>query len=146
MAFAADYLHAVGGFDAALGTGTLARGGDDLAALFGVVASGRSLAYRPGAIVWHHHRRDAASLPRQTYDYAVGLGAYLTSAVVHHPKEIGGLLRRLPGGVSLLRRREAHRAAEHWSPSLERIAHRGLLIGPFAYARSRLQGARLRSP
>jgi GT2 family glycosyltransferase len=142
MAFEADFLRRIGGFDAALGTGTIARGGDDLAALFQLVMSGRTLAYRPGAIVWHHHRRDVASVRRQTHDYAVGFGAYLTSAVVHNPKAVAGLLRRLPAGLSLLRTRDVNRRAEHWPSSLERLAHRGLLVGPLAYAASRARGAR----
>ena len=145
MAFAADFLRRIGGFDAALGTGTVARGGDDLAALFRVVMSGRTLAYRPGAIVWHHHRRDGGSVEKQTYDYAVGLGAYLTSAVVHHPKAVAGLLRRLPAGLSLQRTRDVNRRSEHWPHRLERLAHRGLLAGPFAYAASRARVARTRS-
>lgn len=139
MAFQTEFLRGIGGFDAALGTGTPARGGDDLAALFRVVMSGRTVAYRPGAVVWHHHRRDEASLAQQTYDYSVGLGAYLTSAIVHNPRALTALIRRLPGGISLFRAREDVRRNEHWPPNLVREARRGLVAGPFAYARSRLR-------
>jgi GT2 family glycosyltransferase len=137
MAFRADFLRRRGGFDPYLGAGTIARGGDDLAAFFEVIVTGATLAYRPESIVWHHHRRDEASLERQVFDYGVGLGAYLTSALIHHPELVADLLRRLPAGVSLLREREANRAAASWPPELERVARRGLLYGPIAYARSR---------
>jgi GT2 family glycosyltransferase len=136
MAFRASVLRRMGGFDAALGTGTLARGGDDLAAFYRVVTSGWSLAYRPAAIVWHRHRRDGASVRQQVHDYAVGLGAYLTSAVAHHPAAIPHLVRALPRGVSLLRTRERHRRDDLWPRELERVARRGLVLGPIAYAAS----------
>ncbi len=137
MAFDTGFLRSLRGFDAALGTGTIARGGDDLVAFFRVVMSGRTVAYRPAAIVWHRHRRDPESVRRQTYDYAVGLGAYLTSAIVHHPRAFAGLLRRLPAGASLQRKHDADRRSALWSSSLQRLSHRGLITGPFAYAASR---------
>jgi glycosyltransferase involved in cell wall biosynthesis len=138
MAFRADVLRRRHGFDPALGTGTRARGGDDLAAFFGVVMAKWVLAYQPAAIVWHRHRRDGVSVRRQVHDYAVGLGAYLTSAVVHHPTAVPALLRGLPRGVSLLRTRERHRQDDNWPVDLERTARRGLLLGPFAYMASRI--------
>jgi GT2 family glycosyltransferase len=142
MAFRADVLRRLHGFDPALGTGTRARGGDDLAAFFRVVTAGWTLAYRPSAIVWHRHRRDGVSVAQQVHDYAVGLGAYLTSAVVHHPTTVPAFLRGLPRGLALLRTRERHRQDSDWPPNLERIARRGLVTGPFAYAASRVSAAR----
>ena len=47
MSFDAEMLRAMGGFDQATGTGTVARGGDDLAAFFAVIAAGHSLVYQP---------------------------------------------------------------------------------------------------
>lgn len=141
MAFETEFLRSVGGFDAALGAGTIARGGDDLAALFRVMTSGRALAYRPGAIVWHHHRRDMGSVRKQAFNYALGLGAFLTSAVVNDPKAAVGLLRRLPAGLSLMRNREMDRRETNWPASMESLEHRGLLVGPLAYAASRARKA-----
>jgi O-antigen biosynthesis protein len=47
MAFRMDALRQIGGFDSALGAGTLARGGDDLASFFAVVTAGYQLVYEP---------------------------------------------------------------------------------------------------
>ena len=85
MAFRADCLRRLGGFDPALGTGTTARGGDDLAAFFNVLVSGQRLVYQPAAVVRHWHRDHDSALATQAYGYGVGLGAYLTDAVVRHP-------------------------------------------------------------
>jgi GT2 family glycosyltransferase len=144
MAFRAEFLRRLGGFDPCLGAGTIAKGGDDLAAFFEVVTSGATLAYRPSAVVWHHHRRDDASIAQQVHDYGVGLGAYLASALFHHPGWGVALLRRAPAGVALLRQREADRAGRRWPPELERLARRGLLYGPIAYSRSRWAHRRVR--
>ena len=53
MAFRAAPLRARHGFDPGMGTGTPARGGDDLAAFFAVIASGHALLFTPAALVWH---------------------------------------------------------------------------------------------
>ena len=74
MSFDRDALRDIGGFDAVIGTGTVARGGDDLAAFFGVIAAGHRLVYQPTALVWHRHRRDLESLANQAYGYGVGSG------------------------------------------------------------------------
>ena len=140
MAFDAAFLRRIGGFDPALGAGTPARGGDDLAALFQVVSSGRAVAYRPGAIVWHHHRRDLASVRNQAYGYAIGLGAYLTSIVADDPAAVAHLLRRVPAGLSLLRARQHGRVSAHWPADIKRLERRGMLMGPFAYLASRARG------
>ena len=147
MAFSAEWLSSIGGFDPATGVGTAAMGGDDLLALFRVIASGRRLAYRPGSLVWHHHHRDEASLRRQAYGYGVGLGAYLTSAAVHEPRMLASMLRQVPAGISYLRGRGdgPKIRSDDWPASLTRLERRGLLYGPFAYARSRARTRRTRS-
>ncbi len=139
MAFDTAWLRSVGGFDAATGVGTPARGGDDLLALFRVLRSGRSLAYRPGALVRHHHHRDPAAVRRQVYDYGVGLGAYLTSVVVHEPGTLFSMVRRAPAGLAHFRGRRNGSGIrpDSWPRPLSRLERRGLLYGPFAYAVSR---------
>ena len=54
------------------GPGTEAKGGDDLAAFFDVIAAGHAIAYEPGAIVYHEHHRTFEALRRQTFGYGAG--------------------------------------------------------------------------
>jgi glycosyltransferase involved in cell wall biosynthesis len=145
MAFNAAWLQSIGGFDSATGIGTTARGGDDLLTLFRVIATGRTLAYRPGAVIRHHHSRDPAAVRRQVYTYGVALGAYLTSAVVHEPRTLTAMLRRIPAGLAYYRGHgeSSRRLPSSWPRSFSRLELRGLLYGPLAYGLSR---ARLRRP
>ena len=41
-----------------------------------VLLSGFKLAYEPGALVWHRHRREAEALRGQMFSYGAGLSAY----------------------------------------------------------------------
>lgn len=139
MAFDTAVLRGLGGFDPAIGVGTFARGGDDLAAFFRVVLGNR-VVYQPAAIVWHRHHREMAALQNQAFGYGVGLGAFLTSVLVREPRMWPLLLRRLPTGVvyafsaSSARNRGRY---DGWPSELARLEKRGLLSGPMAYAVSR---------
>lgn len=140
MAFDRSKLARMGGFDPAIGAGTVARGGDDLAALFAVLAAGHSIAYEPGALVWHRHRRDRGSLTAQAYGYGVGLSAYLTSALMSHPRMISKALRRAPAGLAYALRSDSPRSqyfGDGWPRELVRHERRGLAFGPVAYTVSR---------
>jgi GT2 family glycosyltransferase len=140
MSFDRDALRDIGGFDAAIGTGTVARGGDDLAAFFAVIAAGHRLVYQPAALVWHRHKRDLESLANQAYGYGVGLGAYLTSALANHPATIGKALYRAPAGLAYAFRSDSPRNAHlqgTWPNELVWIERRGLAFGPIAYGISR---------
>ncbi|AUX76251.1 glycosyltransferase family 2 protein [Sinorhizobium fredii] len=99
MAFRASALKQVGGFDSALGAGTLACGGDDLAAFFSIISGGFQLVYQPQGIVWHHHRRGEDGMRRQAYCYGVGLGAYLTKILLDDPRRFLRLAAALPAGI-----------------------------------------------
>ncbi len=99
MAFRASALRRVGGFDAALGAGTLARGGDDLAAFFAIISGGFQLVYQPRGIVWHHHRRGEEGMRRQAFCYGMGLGAYLTKIIVDEPRRAFRLAKAFPAGI-----------------------------------------------
>lgn len=148
MAFTARALRELGGFDPALGTGTEARGGDDLLAFFRCAAAGHSVVYQPDALVWHHHRGEDDALARQALGYGVGLGAYLTAALVHEPRMVPALIRRLPRGLAYARRDSApdEHDPQAWPAALARLERRGLLSGPAAYACSRWHArARVRS-
>ncbi|MCH7584942.1 MAG: glycosyltransferase family 2 protein [Acidobacteria bacterium] len=140
MAFRADVLEAMGGFDPALGAGSGAYGGDDLAAFFEVVTRGYRLVYEPAALVNHEHHRDEAALRRVMFGYGAGLTAYLTKTVIDRPSRILGLIGKVPRGLwyglSSRSKRNRRRAADH-PPSLRRREVLGMLVGPYAYLRSR---------
>jgi GT2 family glycosyltransferase len=139
MAFDLQVLRDVGGFDAATGAGTPARGGDDLVGFLRVLRAGYSVAYQPAALVWHWHRREYAGLRRQARHYGIGLGAYLTSGVVHDPRLLGSMIRRVyPGIRHLLDPASAKNVGKGYDfpHELERAERLGVLQGPFAYLHS----------
>lgn len=140
MAYRTDVLRELGGFDPATGAGTRARGGDDLLGFLRVLRAGYALAYRPDAIVRHHHHRDVDALYRQISGYGVGLGAYLAAAVADDPAILPDLLRRaLPAARHLMCGSSPKNRAKTatFPPILTKAERRGLLTGPLAYARSR---------
>ncbi|MFE1287101.1 glycosyltransferase family 2 protein [Streptomyces sp. NPDC058751] len=144
MAFRADALRALGGFDNATGAGTPGRGGDDLLAFFEILTAGHTLVYEPGAIVWHCHRRTRDAVTAQAFGYGAGLGAYLTGALLGSPRRLPALLRRLPRGVRYAMARSCARGADpeaDWSRQLALTEIRGMLYGPFGYLRGRLTGS-----
>jgi GT2 family glycosyltransferase len=140
MAFSREALRSIGGFDPALGTGSRALGGEDLAAFFDVIDAGHELVYEPTAVVLHHHRPDYASLRTQAYGYGVGLTAYIAKTLVDDPRRVLGVASRLPRAVAYLldprspknARRPATLPAE-----LIRLERRGMAVGGLAYLRSR---------
>lgn len=139
MAFRAQALEAMGGFDETLGVGTKARGGDDLAAFYDVIRAGHRLVYEPAALVRHHHHVDTAAVRRLSYSYGVALTAYLTRAIVERPSALVEMAARLPGGIRHgLRTTQpppgptvAGLAGAGWRQRL------GMAVGPWSYARSR---------
>jgi O-antigen biosynthesis protein len=145
MAFRTDVLRSLGGFDPATGAGTPARGGDDLLAFFEVLTAGHKLAYQPGAVVWHRHRRAQEAVAMQAFGYGAGLAAYLTGAIVSDPRRLAALLRRLPGGIHHAMTRTRERSADPdagWSRRLALLEVRGMAYGPCGYLRGRLAGGR----
>jgi GT2 family glycosyltransferase len=137
----ADVAEQLAGFDARLGTGTPACGGEDLDLYIRLLRDGYTIAYEPGAIVWHPHPSEPSQLRRQVYRYGVGLGATLTKQLVAGPGR-RQFLRAIPAGVAYARdpasRKNAPTAFDYprrlrW---LERL---GILVGPVAYLRSALK-------
>ncbi|GGR39446.1 hypothetical protein GCM10010497_48360 [Streptomyces cinereoruber] len=154
MAFRTDALRRAGGFDPATGTGTAAKGGDDLYAFVAVLSAGFRLRYTSRALVWHHHRDTWQDLRNQAYGYGAGLTAYLTATLVRRPRLLPALLARLPRGLAHARTMTAQRGeagggvpGEHgahhhpWPRSLSRLERRGMLYGPIGYAKARLRKA-----
>ncbi|MDD7966786.1 glycosyltransferase [Actinomycetospora sp. DW7H6] len=142
-------------FDLALGTGTPARGGEDLAAMIAVLWRGRGIGYEPAATVHHQHRREYDELLRQMSGYGTGFTAMLTSLVLHDRGHLLGLVGQVPKAAVRLGRGATTRLRGHrpqtpdaldgatsggertFPPELARRELAGYLRGPGAYLRSR---------
>ena len=106
MAFRADTLAELAGFDESLGPGTPARAGEDLALFVRLLFAGGRLAVEPGAVVFHTHRRTESELRQQIHGYGSGLTAMLTAIAVRDPRHLPGYARVvLPALATVLRRR-----------------------------------------
>ncbi len=148
MAFRRDALEAIGGFDRALGGGTLARGGEDLAAFVMTLLAGYTVTYEPSAIVRHFHHRDDERLRRILFNYGVGLGAYLAKVVYERPGRLADIAGRLgPGLVYLLAPSSAKNARKGggYPLALTALELAGLAAGPYAYLVGR-SGSRRNRP
>jgi len=144
MAFRRAGLVAAGGFDPALGVGTIPHG-EDIEAMSKAILRGGELVYEPRSLCWHEHRRDDDALRRQVFNYGVGFTAVLTKALTHDPGFARAVARSVPVAVRI-RRRRARRSGATGAlpPELARIEHRGMLRGPVVYARSLHTVRRLR--
>jgi GT2 family glycosyltransferase len=145
MAFRRGPLLELGGFDTALGPGTLAHDGDDVEALLRVLLSGRRIVHDPAAIVWHAHPRDYAELEDRVFGYGAGLTATLTRALIDHPRLLGDLIRKLPDGISFALAKDSEKNAGRQGDFPRHLVWRelgGIAYGPAAYARSRLDQRR----
>lgn len=147
VAFRRLDLAAAGGFDPALGAGSLALAGADIEAMSAAILRGGRLVYEPRSLVWHEHRRDEAALRRQLFNYGAGFTAILTKALVRDRRFPGAVGRSVPVALRLRRRRSASRRASSEStlpPELAHLQRRGMLRGPMLYARSARWATRLR--
>lgn len=102
MAFRKSALERVGGFDVALGTGTPARGGEDLATVITVLWTGGLVGYEPSAVVHHRHRRNYDEMLNLMDGEGVGCTAMLTSLVLHDPRHLVGLFSQFPSALKKL--------------------------------------------
>ncbi len=139
-AFRREALADLGGFDGALGAGTLARGGEDIDIYVTCVQRGYQIVYEPGAIIRHAHLRDMEQIHQKVRDYGVGLGAMLAKHMVRDRSTFATMAARLPAGARhLLSAGSTKNAARSstYPSSLVRAELAGLLYGPVAYARSR---------
>jgi glycosyltransferase involved in cell wall biosynthesis len=147
MAFDREVLIGLGGFDVALGPGTLAHDGDDIEALLRVMLSGRQIVHDPKAIVWHAHPRDYEELEQRVWGYGLGYTACLTRALIDRPGLVIDLMRKLPRGLrfafSSASAKNAGRQDDFPRP-LVRSELLGMVYGPIAYLRSRRDQRRRR--
>ncbi len=151
MAFRASSLDSLGGFDEALGTGTPARGGEDLAALMSILWDGGRWRYVPNAYVYHRHRREIEQLLNQLDGYGVGFTAVMTSLVLRDPLHIMGFVKNIPFVARQIFRELAGKMKWKRSiqpvnrslpPVLARLEFRGYFRGPAAYFSSRREHSR----
>jgi glycosyltransferase involved in cell wall biosynthesis len=142
MAFTRGALHAIGGFDPALGAGTITKGGEDTAAFTDLLLNGFRLVYRPAALVWHHHYADLEGLRRQLNGYGTGLTCFYTRIALRRPRYLMRLVAMLPRGLRDLRGANSvrrQRMSSAFPRELLKAHRRGMLVGPFAYVLSLLR-------
>jgi len=142
MAFKANFLQEEMEFDIALGAGSPASGGEDLAAFFHVIMSGNRLVYEPTSLAYHEHRRDYSSFQKQMYDYGAGLTAYLTKILVDHPLLLFRLIILIPAALFYIlssRSAKNRQKSSQFPKELIRLERKGMLQGPFLYLKGRSQ-------
>ncbi|HTU75318.1 MAG TPA: glycosyltransferase [Trebonia sp.] len=131
-------LKEIGGFDEALGAGTVSGGGEDLDLFMRVILAGHRLVYEPSAIVWHFHRTDLGELARQMRAYGTGCTAALTAIVIKRPRSRLELPPRIGRGLLRLFTLSERVADNPTLPSgLMRREIGGLLAGPWLYLKAR---------
>ncbi len=146
LAFRADALRELGGFDPRLGAGTASVGGEDLDILLRTLRRRWAIEYTPDAIVWHQHPSTIRRLERQVFNYGVGLSAMLTKHLIS-PDSRREVLRRIPAAVRHLRDPASRKNVgkrEGYPRRLDAIERLGMLYGPAAYARALAAARRTR--
>lgn len=144
IAVRAGVARASGGFDPALGAGTIACGSEDLDLFVRTLLDGHHLVYEPAAMVFHAAPDTPGALRSEVFRYGVSLAAVITKlAAEGHLREI---LRRLPAAARFLRdpssRKNAGKPRDYpWRLELVELA--GMAAGPVAYAISRRRTRRL---
>lgn len=147
MAFRADALRELGGFDLALGAGTATKGGEDLVMFARLAWRGHAVGFEPAAIVHHTHRRDEAALERQIKGYGVGYGALVMALLIEDPRHIGRIAGTAGRAVRVLVAGYRDKAAGDGELSarnreLARMELRGMIAGPFVYLKTRVRRSR----
>jgi GT2 family glycosyltransferase len=140
MSVRRDALVRVGGFDEALGAGTLTGGGEETGLFTQLLLAGYSIAYRPSALAWHPDRAEFSALLKQMRSLGTSLTAYYMSVVVRDPRLIPRLVALLPQAIRDVRGgggsvRTATMSASFPS-ELMQSNRRGMLFGPVAYLRA----------
>jgi GT2 family glycosyltransferase len=155
MAWRTRVIRELGGFDLALDTLTPpwplnsrpGTSGEDVSAFFDALVSGYRIAYQPGAIVYHEHRRTAEELQRQLYWHGIGIGAHMVRDLATHPALIPGFLASVPRGVAYgfgSGSARNHHKSSAFPRELAFAEMRGVVEGPFAYLRGLPAARRIR--
>ncbi|MEN3279124.1 MAG: hypothetical protein V7607_264 [Solirubrobacteraceae bacterium] len=120
-----DVARELGGFDATLGAGTPALGGEDVDLYARLLRAGHTVVYDPSAVVWHEHPDAAPRVRRRPLRRGTALGAALTKQLIAGPERFA-LLRAVPPGVRY---------------ELDGAGRLGVAVGPVAYAASAVGAA-----
>lgn len=146
MAFRRQAVTRIGGFDRALGAGTLTHSAEDTAALSAVLLAGGTVVYQPSAIVHHHHRQDEGALRKLMTGHGRGLGAFYASMVLRDPASLLELARLVPRALRDQFSSRGERLSKldvDFPPELLRANRLGIVQGPWFYARARREVKRL---
>jgi glycosyltransferase involved in cell wall biosynthesis len=136
MAFRKAALQEIGGFDVALGAGTITFGAEDSAAFAAVLVRGYTLVYDSAALVRHYHRRDYEGLSKQLYGYGVAVTAYLIKWPLEDFRKIIDILKLAPRALSYFfspKSKRTSRMKEDYPREFSRLQIKGLIYGPIAY-------------
>jgi GT2 family glycosyltransferase len=139
-----DVALALGGFDPALGAGTISRGGEDLDLFVRVLFAGHAIVYEPAAMLFHRHPDAADHLRREVYSYGVGLVAMITKQALDG--QALAIARRIPLALRHLLSPDSRknvRKGPAYPKRLDWIERAGMVTGPVAYLRSRRNEHRL---
>ncbi len=90
FSFGSAVVSRIGLFDPRLGAGTPLHAAEETDFVYRAFRAGIPVRYDPSAVVWHDHRRDAATLRRMLYGYTLSEGAM----AVKHLRHDGGLYLR----------------------------------------------------
>ena len=145
MAFRAELLRQMGGFDVALGAGSASLGGEDLDIFRRVFLAGSTIVYQPAAVIRHHHRGSYPELTSQLYAYGAGMAAVITKQLLSGPRAATAVLTRLAPALVLLLDPGSTKnrgKSDNFPAELTRAELRGYLAGPFRYLRARWKALR----
>ena len=127
-----DVVLGLGGFDEALGAGSLSRGGEDSEMFVRVLRTGHELRFQPSAIMWHLHASDPRMMRKIVFGYGMGMSASACSEFLR-PGRTAMLRGTLRSARHLVRDRRSDIAfgtpRSHLALELA-----GVACGPFAYA------------
>ena len=142
MAFRTDALRDVGGFDEALGAGTLTKGGEDTKVFTQLLRSSATIVYQPSALVRHFHRADLPGLREQLEGYGTGLTAFYTALIVDDPSVLWPLVKLAPRAILDLMSTNSPRVAtlgKDFPTDLLAVNRRAMLVGPVRYLSERFR-------
>jgi glycosyltransferase involved in cell wall biosynthesis len=138
FAVARAAMKEIGGFNEALGAGTLSGGGEDLEIYMRVILGGYRIVYEPAAIVSHYHRTDLAELTKQMRAYGTGNTAALAAVMMRLPRARREVpLRIVHGVLRIFTLNDRVKDNPTLPQGLMAREIRGLLVGPWLYLRGR---------